>query len=200
MYTCKSQEGGDEPQLSKQVIRSQSPEQTRAFAIKDEERIWAWDGDLTYAELDRLAGRLAAQLVELGVGPEVMVPLCFEKSRWTVAAMLAVLKAGGAFVLLDTSQPTARHKAIVQQIGSSLLLCSADDSSWCASLAMGVVQIGFDSSIFIFEHACLERTRQSETNPNSPFCVVFTSGSTGRPNGPLLHTRGLAPPFSISQR
>ncbi|KAH5617363.1 hypothetical protein HBI23_258200, partial [Parastagonospora nodorum] len=55
----------------------------------------AWDGEMTYRELDEQSTRLAGHLIRLGVAVEDMVPLCFEKSMWTVVAMLAVLKAGG---------------------------------------------------------------------------------------------------------
>ncbi|KAK1914272.1 hypothetical protein P3342_007518 [Pyrenophora teres f. teres] len=56
----------------------------QAKARPDAPAICAWDGDMTYGELDVLSGRLAGHLVELGVGPEDIVPLCFEKSMWTV--------------------------------------------------------------------------------------------------------------------
>ena len=61
----------------------------------------AWDGQLTYRELECVTNRLAARLVHLGVGPEIYVPLCFEKSIYTIISMVAVMKAGGAFVPLE---------------------------------------------------------------------------------------------------
>lgn len=68
----------------------------------------AWDGYCTYNELDGLSTRLAHRLGLLGVGPEILVPLLFEKSRWTPVAILGVIKAGGAFVLLEPDHPLAR--------------------------------------------------------------------------------------------
>lgn len=67
----------------------------------DELAIYASDGQLTYNELDTVSSRLAHHLIKLGVKPEVIVPLLFEKSMWTTVAMLAVIKAGGAFAPLD---------------------------------------------------------------------------------------------------
>ena len=67
-------------------------------ARPDAPAIRAFDGDFTYAELDAAAESLAHFLVELGIGPEVFVPTCFDKSCYTIVAMLAVLKAGGAAV------------------------------------------------------------------------------------------------------
>lgn len=61
-----------------------------------EQAVYAWDGIFTYAELSRHACQLAQYLIKHGVGPEVIVPLCFEKSKWNVVAMLGVLMAGGA--------------------------------------------------------------------------------------------------------
>ncbi len=60
------------------------------------EAVCAWDGSLTYQELDLMTSKVAAHLVELGICPEVFVPLCFEKSKWNVVAIFSVLKAGGA--------------------------------------------------------------------------------------------------------
>ncbi|PKK50430.1 hypothetical protein CI102_7607, partial [Trichoderma harzianum] len=59
--------------------------------------VQAWDGQLTYSELNHLSSILACRLVELGVGPNKLIPLCFEKSMWTMIALLGVLKAGGGF-------------------------------------------------------------------------------------------------------
>lgn len=62
----------------------------------DAEAICSWDGNLSYQELDTLACQLAAHLISLGVGPETIVPLCFDKSKWNNVALVAVLYAGGA--------------------------------------------------------------------------------------------------------
>lgn len=67
-----------------------------AERVPDEQAIFSWDGNMTYRELDECACKIAAHLVELGVGPETIVPLCFDKSKWNVVAMLGVLIAGGA--------------------------------------------------------------------------------------------------------
>jgi len=64
----------------------------------DAPAVRGFDGDYTYAELDAVTNRLAHHLVDLGIGPEVFVPTCFDKSSFAVIAMLSVLKAGGAAV------------------------------------------------------------------------------------------------------
>lgn len=60
------------------------------------EAIHSWDGSMTFESLDRASSILALRLRDMGVGPEVFVPLAFSKSKWYIVAMLGVLKAGGA--------------------------------------------------------------------------------------------------------
>lgn len=67
-----------------------------AHKVPKDEAICSWDGSFTYQELDNHASRLAAHLIDLGIGPEIIVPLCFDKSKWNLVAMLGVLNAGGA--------------------------------------------------------------------------------------------------------
>ncbi|VUC26266.1 unnamed protein product [Clonostachys rosea] len=77
--------------------------------------VCAWDGSFTYQQLDNLSTILAHHLTARGIGPGDLVPLFFEKSRWTPVAMLGVMKAGAASVAVDTSHPPARLFAIAQQ-------------------------------------------------------------------------------------
>lgn len=69
----------------------------------DAEAVHAWDGNMTFASLDRASSTLALRLRDMGVGPEVFVPLAFSKSKWNIVAMLGVLKAGGACESLPPS-------------------------------------------------------------------------------------------------
>lgn len=67
--------------------------------------VCSWDGHFTYEELDHLASHLAIRLIQRGAGPEVFVPIHTERSKWTLVALLAVVKAGAAFTLFDPSHP-----------------------------------------------------------------------------------------------
>ncbi|RYP90225.1 hypothetical protein DL770_003646 [Monosporascus sp. CRB-9-2] len=100
------------------IIQNRASAQPTAPAIC----AWDWDGQLSYKELDQFAARVAGQLANLGIKPDTLVPLCFEKSIWAPIAMLGVLKAGGAFVLLDHSLPEQRLQAIVQQLNANFIL------------------------------------------------------------------------------
>ncbi|KAH2906122.1 Nonribosomal peptide synthetase 6, partial [Aspergillus fumigatus] len=83
------------------LIQRTCQQQPHAMAV------CAWDGSWSYQELDCQASHLASQLCDHGIEPEKFVGLLFEKSKWTTVAILAVLKAGGAFVRLDPTQPAA---------------------------------------------------------------------------------------------
>lgn len=74
----------------------------------DAPAISAWDGEMDYGELDLLSTRLAIRLMQFGIGPNFLVPLCFDKSMWTSVAMVAVMKTGAGFILMDVDQPRAR--------------------------------------------------------------------------------------------
>ena len=80
----------------------------QAKAYPSKEAVVGWDGRFTYQELEEAAERFAQSLRELGVRPDTLVPICFEKSIWTIIAIVAILKAGGAFVPLDPSYPKER--------------------------------------------------------------------------------------------
>lgn len=132
---------------------------------------------MTYAELDDFATRLAAELQRRGVGPEVVVPICFEKSPWALVSILACLKAGGAYVPLDPSHPEFRLRQIIESKGirGDLILTSETQAS---------IFNGFDcEAILVNEKTCrdLPTTRLTEESvtPENLAYVIFTSGTTG---------------------
>lgn len=147
--------------------------------------ICAWDGELTYAELDGLSSRLASHLVQMGIQNEEIVPLCFEKSMWTVVSILAVLKAGGAFLPLDPSLPTERLAMMCRKAKSTRALASAT--------SVDVLRHSV-RSIFVVNRESLQRlpTQDVQLPRTPPGCtayVIFTSGSTGEPKGCKIEHR-----------
>ena len=143
----------------------------------------AWDGQLTYCELDDLSERLAGYLMKSGVTNDTYVPLCFEKSMWMPVSMLGVLKAGGAFVLLDPSLPEQRLRTMVIQVKASAVLCSENTKNLCSSITDQVVIVNRESVNGFESHTNRPRNRQSSS---SAMFAVFTSGSTGTPKGAIL--------------
>ncbi|TLD11438.1 hypothetical protein PspLS_11930 [Pyricularia sp. CBS 133598] len=167
----------------------------RARQQPDAPAVCAWDGELTYGELDKLSTQLAHRLAGFGAGPGTIVPLCFEKSMWTSVAMLGVMKAGAASVAMDTTLPSARLQMIVDQALSNsrrrLIISSVANQT----LATGLVsRMGDNIPVVVAaEEATQDQTTNGGQQPTLPraapqdlLCAVFTSGSTGTPKGAML--------------
>ncbi|KAK5988376.1 N-benzoylphenylalaninol synthetase apmA [Cladobotryum mycophilum] len=152
----------------------------------------AWDGQITYAELDELSNKVASQLVELGVTTNMLLPVCFEKTLWTPVAAYGVLKAGAAFVLLDPNLPEERLRTIVSTTGSNVILSSAANmelSSRLSDKQLRVVKV----SPHLRELAAPTAYPGPESqSASSLMFTVFTSGSTGTPKGAMMSHEGYA--------
>ena len=148
----------------------------------------AWDGNFTYAELHMLAGKLASYLRVLGIDPETYVCLCFEKSAYTVIAMLGVLQAGGAFVSLDPMHPPTALEMRIQDTKAPVILTSPCYQATFTGMAHQVVSIDrkFLDSLSSSKHYLC-----TSVQPHNPCCVIYTSGSTGKPKGVVLEHRAL---------
>jgi amino acid adenylation domain-containing protein len=146
--------------------------------------IQAWDGELTYSQLDQLSSKLAHHLARLGVGPEVKVPVCFEKSMWTIVALFAILKAGGAFVLMDPSHPVNRLRAVSEDVEATVVLSSHETKHIFADMQSTKVFIVNTDSI----ENLMDTTERvySGVTPENAVYVIYTSGSTGNPKGAII--------------
>ncbi|GKZ26492.1 nonribosomal peptide synthase, partial [Aspergillus brasiliensis] len=163
-----------------EICEDKAREQPEAMAI------CAWDGEMHYGELIQLATRLGSWLISCGVRPGMVVPLCFEKSLWTTVAMLGVLKAGAAFVMLDTSLPKQRLQAIVRSVKADLILSSVLNKAVAESLAETVIAI---NQTFFVELNAIKTDDLPPVHPSSAMYLTFTSGSTGTPKGIIItHT------------
>lgn len=163
------------------MIKRQVEQQPEAMAIVSSE------GDFTYRELDELSTRLSHFLAELGVGPEVIVPLCFEKSAWAIVAMMGVMKAGGALVFLDPSQPMARLDEILTQVGAHFVITSPTTASlWGSPSTFNTVII---ARTFLESLPKYPQPPSSNVRASNALYVVFTSGSTGKPKGCIVEHR-----------
>ncbi len=143
---------------------------------------------LGYGELDARANRLARHLRALGVGPEVRVAISLERGPQAVVAVLAVLKAGGAWVPLDPSYPAERLAYMLDDSAASLLLTRAG------------LAPGFPAGpwrIVLVDQAEDEAARLPATSPGvavragSLAYLIYTSGSTGRPKGVMVAHGGV---------
>ena len=149
----------------------------------DAPAVRGFDGDYTYAELDAVTERLAHYLVDLGVGPEVFVPTCFDKSTFAVVAMLAVLKAGGAAVPLDAKHPKPALESRVEDTQAQVVLTSATRSEMFEDIVPDVVIV---DSVLLEDLDHPNGPACTSVEPSNPAFVIFTSGSTGRPKGVML--------------
>ncbi|KAK2766911.1 NRPS [Arachnomyces sp. PD_36] len=162
--------------------------QPRAPAIS------SWDGELTYDALDGLSSSLSVSLIQRGVKPGVFVPLCVEKSKWLVVAMLGVMKAGGAFVLLDSSYPIQRLRKMCEQVDARLIVTSQRKSGVAAQLPgdVLVVERFSQQEKLMNGNMAMYKSSSAAVSPDDPLYVTFTSGSTGTPKGVLVHHNGFA--------
>ncbi|KAK5996305.1 Nonribosomal peptide synthetase dtxS1 [Cladobotryum mycophilum] len=156
----------------------------RAKTYSQAPAISAWDGELTYGELDNLTTKLARRLLDLGVGQGTTVPLYFEKSMWTTVALLGVVKAGGTFVFFDPSLPEQRLQAMAKQVKADLILTCRANYDKSLRMVRDVIIIDSD-----FLADLKDQSKLPVVDPSSIMYVVFTSGSTGTPKAATItHT------------
>ena len=140
--------------------------------------------DLTYAELDGWANRLAHRLRRAGVGPETAVAVIAERCTETVVALLAVLKAGGVYVPIDPANPPRRFHFLMADSAATVLVTpeasagAAPDGEWTTILSDP-------------EHLADEPDARPDVavSPGNAAYVIYTSGSTGEPKGVIAAHR-----------
>ncbi len=143
---------------------------------------------LTYRELNYRANQLANYLRELGVGPEVLVGICVERSFDTIVGILGVLKAGGAYVPLDPTYPKERLAFMLEDSSVPVLLTQTQLVELLPQHRARVVCLDGDIEK-IAAHS--SDNLSSSVTPDNLAYIIYTSGSTGKPKGVLLAHRGL---------
>ncbi|SDM34587.1 non-ribosomal peptide synthetase [Allokutzneria albata] len=140
-------------------------------------------GGLSFGELDAWSSRLAAHLRERGVTRETRVAVCVPRSAEFVVALLAVLKAGGAYLALDPEAPADRSAAMIADAGCPVGIVIPRTSGRLS----GCAEVPIDA---LPRHDAGEPF--AETDPEQAACVFYTSGSTGRPKGVVVTHGNLA--------
>jgi amino acid adenylation domain-containing protein len=141
---------------------------------------------LAYCELDSRANRLARHLVACGVRPGDIVGLCLDRTLDLVAAVLAVLKAGAAYLPLDPASPPERLAFALEDSGAALAV-SAGEAVQALS-GSGVRQVLLDADRLAISGCSDARLEGLDVaaDPEQPAYVIYTSGSTGRPKGVVV--------------
>src|SRR6266571_4234159 len=152
----------------------------RAATTPDAIALAMSDKVLSYWELNQRANELAHDLQAFGVGPNVLVGLCIERSLDMVVGLLGILKAGGAYVPVDPSYPAERIAFILADAQASVLVTQAQLAAQLPLQAMQVVYLDTYMSMPIQQNL----TEPATTVTLSDLAyVIYTSGSTGRPKG-----------------
>ena len=141
---------------------------------------------LTYAELNARANQLAHRLRKLGAGPDLLVAHCVDRSLEMVIAVLAILKAGAAYVPLDPAYPKDRLAFMLADTKAAVLLTQESLRSALPAAQAQVLCIDTDW-VSIAQESPLNL--QCDARPDSLCYVIYTSGSTGRPKGVMLEHR-----------
>ncbi|MGW0752685.1 non-ribosomal peptide synthetase [Streptomyces sp. NPDC002587] len=142
-------------------------------------------GELSYAELDALAERIAGRLAELGVGPDTTVGLCLGKGPALVAAVLGVLKAGGAYLPLDPAYPAQRLAFMLQDAAPPVVLTERALAGLLPDVGAELLEVE-DAG-----HWPAARRRPAGLGLDHLAYVIYTSGSTGTPKGIAVPHRGV---------
>ncbi|MFE6848379.1 amino acid adenylation domain-containing protein [Streptomyces sp. NPDC057686] len=159
----------------------------RARPVADRPAVLARDRDLTHGELHGLAEALAERLRERGAGPGVLVRVCLPRSAELVVAVLAVLRAGAAYVPLDPDHPAERLAQLVDSAPAPITLTSARLAHLFPAPGVLEVDLGAPGAV----GTAVPEPGGVQPGPADLAYVIHTSGSTGRPKGVAIEQHSL---------
>lgn len=147
---------------------------------------------LTYQQLNQRSNHLARVLASQGIGPDVVVALLMDRSLDLMTTILAVFKAGGAYLPLDTRAPANRLRQVITQSATPVVLAS---SSYMRFLIQALEELPAEERPAVSEIEEVKDEQEENLPPrNSPHSlayVIYTSGSTGVPKGAMIEQRGM---------
>src|SRR5947209_1785531 len=149
---------------------------------------------ISYRQLNQQANQVAHHLRDSGIGPERVVALLAERDISFLTAMLAVFKAGGAYLPLDPPHPTARLRHVLQHSDCCMVLTTP---AFVSTLAEALEEIPVETrpQVLLLEELLqqphIQHNLVLQTSPHQLAYVIYTSGSTGKPKGVMLEQQGL---------
>ncbi len=170
------------PATLPELFAAQAARTPDAVAVVFEEQ------SLTYAQLEARANQLAHHLRGLGVGPEIVVGLCVERSFAMVVGLLGILKAGGAYLPLDPDYPAERLAFMLEDAGAPILVTHSGLIDRLPAHGARTVCLDADAQQ-IARHPVSAPALWLD--PHNPAYVIYTSGSTGTPKGVCVTHGGL---------
>jgi non-ribosomal peptide synthetase component F/acyl carrier protein len=141
------------------------------------------DTQLTWSELNARANQVASYLCKLGVGPEMLVGICVERSLEMVIGLLGILKSGGAYLPLDPAYPAERLAFMIQDARVQVLL--TQDHLMSALPAGGTRAVRLDTDLPLIAAEPTDNQPRG-VSPTHLAYVIYTSGSTGKPKGVMV--------------
>jgi amino acid adenylation domain-containing protein len=159
-----------------------------AVAVECEGRV------VSYGELNARANRLARHLRDLGAGPEVPVALCLPRDEQLVVCVLAVLKAGAAYVPLDPASPAERLAFVLEDAAPGIVVTNGGLPEGLAAPSVPVVDVAADAPPWA--GLSPEDLPGAGVSPSNTAYVIYTSGSTGVPKGVAVEHRNVTRLFT----
>ncbi|MFS0723488.1 amino acid adenylation domain-containing protein [Paenibacillus sp. 1P07SE] len=147
------------------------------------------DGELSYADLQHLAERVACELHRGGLAQEEIVGLLLRPSRYVPGAMLGVLGAGGAYLPIHPDEAPERRLHMLEECGITTILVDGAAEAAGLELPPGMTVLGLDQLVEQASHKMSEDDRPEARSGHareSLAYVMYTSGSTGRPKGVMV--------------
>ncbi|MCA6119370.1 amino acid adenylation domain-containing protein, partial [Bradyrhizobium sp. WSM 1738] len=152
---------------------------------------------LSYGELDTKANQLARHLIALGVGPDRVVAICLPRGIAMIVSVLAVLKAGGAYLPLDPAYPVERLRHIVDDAKPKLLITDNAGHAIFPNATCEIVDL--EASALAIADLVISAPAVTGLTSQHLAYIIYTSGSTGRPKGVMIEHRGLVN-LALAQR